>query len=93
MNTITTKQLRENMSQVIHDLKQGKSVQLSYRHGIIGILQPIQVAAQTVRRGSPEAILHGLHELKNLSVPNAIRADDRSIKEQLAEIRAVKHNS
>jgi antitoxin (DNA-binding transcriptional repressor) of toxin-antitoxin stability system len=91
MSTITTKQLRENMSQVIHDLRQGKSVQLSYRHSIIGVLQPIQVARQTVRRGSPEAIRQGLATLKDLSIPTTISNDTRIIKEQLTEIRDGKY--
>ncbi|MDQ2752747.1 MAG: hypothetical protein M3R72_06965 [Bacteroidota bacterium] len=88
MSIITTKQLRENMPQVIRDLRQGKSVQLSYRHSIIGVLQPIQVANQTLRRGSSAAIRQGLDSLKELSVPTATISDTRSIKEQLAELRS-----
>ena len=44
MSIISTKQLRENMPQVIYDLRQGESIQLSYRHSVIGVLQPIQLA-------------------------------------------------
>lgn len=77
------------MLQVIRDLREGKSVQLSYRHSIIGVLQPIQVARQTLRRGSSAAIRQGLDGLKDLRVPAA--ADTRSIKEQLAELRADRH--
>lgn len=87
MGTITTKQLRENMSQVINDLRQGKSIQLSYRHSIIGVLQPIQVASQTSRRGSPEAIRQGLHSLRSMRISDNARKDTRSIKEQIAELR------
>jgi antitoxin (DNA-binding transcriptional repressor) of toxin-antitoxin stability system len=91
MSTITTKQLRENMSQVIHDLRQGRSIQLSYRHSVIGVLQPIQVAKQTLRRGSPESIRQGLDSLRNLSVPSIVSKDTRSIKEQIAELRTGKY--
>lgn len=91
MNTITTKQLRENMSQVIRDLRQGKSVQLSYRHSTIGVLQPIQQVNQTLRRGSPEAIRQGLQGLRDVFVPESISTDTRSIKEQIAELRDGKY--
>ena len=46
MSTITTKQLRDGMAQVVRDLQNGKSVQLSYRHKIIGVLQPVDEPAQ-----------------------------------------------
>jgi antitoxin (DNA-binding transcriptional repressor) of toxin-antitoxin stability system len=87
MSTITTKQLRENMSEVIRDLRLGKSVQLSYRHSIVGILQPIKVASSTPLRGSSEAIHRGLNGLRDLSVPTAADKNPRSIKEQIAELR------
>jgi antitoxin (DNA-binding transcriptional repressor) of toxin-antitoxin stability system len=91
MSTITTKQLRENMSQVIHELRQGKSVQLSYRHSIIGVLQPIQVAGQTLRRGSPEAIRQGLAGLMDMPLPAGVSQDTRSVKKQVAELRDRKY--
>lgn len=91
MSTITTKQLRENMSQVIRDLRQGKSVQLSYRHSIIGVLQPIQVAHKTPRRGSPEAIRQALHHLQGSTAPDYMSNDPRGIKEQIAEMRDQKY--
>jgi antitoxin (DNA-binding transcriptional repressor) of toxin-antitoxin stability system len=93
MSTITTKQLRENMSQVIRDLRQGKSVQLSYRHSIIGVLQPIQVANQTLKRGSPQAIRKGLYDLKAVVLPDSVSKDTRSIKEQIAELRDGKYRN
>jgi antitoxin (DNA-binding transcriptional repressor) of toxin-antitoxin stability system len=91
MSTITTKQLRENMSQVIRDLKQGKSVALSYRHSVIGVLQPIQAVSKTPRRGSPEAIRQALHNLQSIAISDAISKDSRSMKEQIAEIRDRKY--
>ena len=91
MSTITTKQLRENMSQVVRDLRQGKSVQLSYRHSIIGTLQPAQVADKIMRRGSPEAIRLALNNLQSITVPQRIGDDSRSIKEQIAEYRDKKY--
>jgi len=88
MSTITTKQLRENMSQVIHDLRLGNSIQLSYRHKVIGVLHP----SQALRRGSPEAIRQGLQSLKNIVVPDSIRHDPHSVKEQISELRSRKYS-
>jgi antitoxin (DNA-binding transcriptional repressor) of toxin-antitoxin stability system len=93
MSTITTKQLRDNMSQVISDLRQGRSVQLSYRHSIIGVLQPVQVASQTLRRGSPEAVREGLQGLRSMFLPDNTNKDPRSIKGQTADIRDRKYAS
>ncbi|MGH7234089.1 MAG: hypothetical protein ACREF7_01415 [Candidatus Saccharimonadales bacterium] len=91
MSTITTKQLRDNMSQVISDLKQGRSVQLSYRHSVIGVLQPVQVASQTLKRGSPEAIREGLYGLRGMFIPDNASKDTLSIKEQITELRDRKY--
>ncbi len=75
------------MPQVIQDLKQGKPIQLSYRHRVIGILQPVDTEPGALRRGSPEAIRRSLQGLQSLSVPLAVSRDKRSIKEQIAELR------
>ncbi len=91
MSTISTKQLRENMSKVIRDLRQGKSVQLTYRRSVIGVLQPIKVANKTLRRGSPEAIRRALDNLQSTTVPERISNETRSMKKQIAEIRVKKY--
>jgi antitoxin (DNA-binding transcriptional repressor) of toxin-antitoxin stability system len=92
MSTITTKQLRENMSQVIHDLKLGNSIQLSYRHKVIGVLQPVDHPNQASRRGSPQAIRQGLKNLRDIKVPHSVQHDPRSVKEQISELRSRKYN-
>jgi hypothetical protein len=92
MSTITTKQLRENMPQVISDLRLGNSIRLSYRHKIIGVLQPVDAPSQALRRGSPEAIKQGLQSLRDILVPEAVRYDSHSIKEQLQELRSRKYS-
>ncbi|MCL4357909.1 hypothetical protein M1512_03380 [Patescibacteria group bacterium] len=92
MNTITTKQLRDNMSQVIHDLGLGSSIKLSYRHKVIGILQPVDAPNQALQRGSPEAIRQGLRKLQNVVVPDSVQQDSRSIKEQISELRSKKYS-
>lgn len=92
MRTITTKQLRDNMSQVINDLKIGNSVSLSYRHKVIGYLQPVDTPGQALRRGSPEAIRQGLQNLQSMVVPNSVRHDPRSVKEQISELRSGKYD-
>lgn len=92
MSTLTTKQLRDNMSQVVLDLQQGNSIQLSYRHKVIGVLYPINHPTQTARRGSSEAIRQGLLGFKNIVISNSIQHDPRSIKEQILELRSRKHD-
>jgi antitoxin (DNA-binding transcriptional repressor) of toxin-antitoxin stability system len=92
MSTITTKQLRDNMSQVIHDLSLGNSIQLSYRHKVIGVLQPINAPSQALQRGSPEAIRQGLRSLQDIVVPDSVQHDPRSIKEQISELRSRKYS-
>ncbi len=79
------------MSQVIHDLRLGNSIKLSYRHKVIGILQPIDAPNQALRRGSSEAIRQGLRSLQSVVVPDSIRQDSRSIKEQISELRSRKY--
>ncbi len=91
MSVITTKQLRDNMSQVINDLRQGRSVQLSYRHTVIGVLQPVQATSKTLRRGSPEAIRVGLHGLRDIFIPDDTSKDTMGIKEQITELRDKKY--
>lgn len=92
MNTITTKQLRDNMSQVIHDLGLGSSIKLSYRHKVIGILRPVDAPNRALQRGSPEAIRQGLRKLQNVVVPDSVQQDSRSIKEQISELRSKKYS-
>jgi antitoxin (DNA-binding transcriptional repressor) of toxin-antitoxin stability system len=88
MRTITTKQLRDNMSQVIDDLKIGNTISLSYRHKVIGLLQPVDKPGQALRRGSPKAIRQGLKNLKSMMVPISVQNDSRSLKKQISEIRS-----
>jgi len=80
------------MSQVIHDLRLGNSIQLSYRHKVIGVLHPVDNPSQALRRGSPEAIRQGLQSLKNIVVPDSIRHDPHSVKEQISELRSRKYS-
>jgi hypothetical protein len=87
MSTITTKQLRENMPQVIRDLKLGKPVRLSYRHRIIGTLQPVQPANKSLRRGSPEAILSTLESIELGSTASEVRESNKTFKEEIHELR------
>jgi antitoxin (DNA-binding transcriptional repressor) of toxin-antitoxin stability system len=87
MSTITTKQLREDMAQVVHDLKNGKSVQLSYRHEVIGILQPVQSANKPLRRGSSEAILNTLKSIDLGPAVFKVRNSNKTLKEEIRELR------
>ena len=87
MSIITTKQLRENMSEIMSDLKNGKSVQLSYRRKIIGVLRPVQPAAVPLRRGSAAAVRNFLSTNDFGRIPRNLRASDLSFKQQMKELR------
>jgi antitoxin (DNA-binding transcriptional repressor) of toxin-antitoxin stability system len=87
MSTITTKQLRENMPQVIRDLESGKPVQLTYRHRVIGVLQPVRSDNKPLRRGSPEAILDTLKSIDLGSAASKIRNSHKTFKEEIRELR------
>jgi antitoxin (DNA-binding transcriptional repressor) of toxin-antitoxin stability system len=87
MSTITTKQLRENMAQVISDLETGKSVQLSYRHRIIGVLRPVRFAKKPLRRGSSEAILSTLKSINLGPTASKLQNSSKSIKEEIGALR------
>jgi antitoxin (DNA-binding transcriptional repressor) of toxin-antitoxin stability system len=87
MTTLTTKQLRENMPQVISDLQHGKPIQLTYRHKIIGILQPVGAVSHPFRRGSPEAILSALQSVDFGDAATPLRQSTKSFKEEIRELR------
>ena len=89
---MTTKQLRENLSAVVKQLNRGEAVQLSYRHKVIGVLQPVTTPQPTLRRGSAEAIRTSLNNLQNELASVQRPVDPRPIKEQLADIRSRKYN-
>jgi hypothetical protein len=86
MNTITTKQLRHSMAQVIEDLQNGKSVQLSYRRKIIGSLQPA-LSATPGRRGSAHAVAHFLKQADFGSIPTHLQHSGISFKQQINGLR------
>lgn len=87
MSTITTKQLRENMSQVVRDLQNGKPVQISYRRKIIGTLQPVQSTSKSLRRGSAKAIQNFLASVDFGSIPSELQNTAVSAKQQIAILR------
>lgn len=92
MQTLTTKQLRENLPTVIEQLRQGHSVQLTYRRKIIGVLQPTERSPEVVRRGSSAAIKRGLTALHR-TAPLPKLVDERPIKEQIDEYRNRKYGA
>jgi antitoxin (DNA-binding transcriptional repressor) of toxin-antitoxin stability system len=87
MTTITTKQLRDDMAQIVRDLQNGKSVQLSYRHKIIGVLQPVSESAKALRRGSSGAIRQFLDTDPFASIPEELHASSRSFEQEISELR------
>lgn len=74
------------MPEVINALREGKSIRLTYRRKLIGTIGPEPSKSKTLRRGSPEAILHAARTL-DFGVPESVKNDSRPIKEQIAEMR------
>lgn len=87
MSTITTKQLRDNMAEVIRNLEKGQSVQLSYRHKVIGTLQPAKTAAAPERRGAPQTVQAYLERADFGPIPQKLQASPQGFKQQLDELR------
>ena len=85
---INTKQLRENMHQVVRDLAAGKSIQLTYRHRVIGVLQPANAHPVPLHRGSAGAIQNYLHTASFGPIPAALKDSELSAKQQIAKLRA-----
>lgn len=85
--TITTKQLREQMHQVVRDLAAGKSIRLTYRHKIIGVLQPANPQPIPLRRGSAGAIQNFLHTSSFGPIPSELKNSKLSTKQQMANLR------
>ncbi len=73
------------MAKVVRDLQNGKSVQLSYRHKIIGTLQPAGSASP--RRGSPQTVHHFLSQDSFGPIPKKLQGATTSFKQEIAELR------
>ncbi len=76
------------MPQVVRDLQNGKPIQLSYRHKVIGVLQPAQAVAMPLKRGSFTAIQSFLAAADFGPIPIGLQTSKLSIKQQLAKLRA-----
>jgi antitoxin (DNA-binding transcriptional repressor) of toxin-antitoxin stability system len=87
MKTITTRQLREEMPAVVKALRMGTPVRLTYRHAVIGTIQPTTAPAGPARRGSPEAIQDFLTNSDLGYIPPRLRKPGKSFKEEIAELR------
>jgi antitoxin (DNA-binding transcriptional repressor) of toxin-antitoxin stability system len=89
MNTITTKHLRENMAQVVRDLKSGSSLELSYRHKVIAVVKPVKPSAAPLRRGSAHAIQDFLAHADFGQIPEKL-TQEASFKDEIAALRTRK---
>ena len=87
MSTLSTKQLRNNMAQVIKDLQRGRSIKLSYRRRVVGVISPIGQSAKATRRGSPAAISQFLASKPFGHIPRKLSQSQKSIKQEIAELR------
>lgn len=93
MSIITTKQLRENMPQVVRNLQMGQPVQLSYRHRVIGTIQPVQLVTMPLRRGSAKAVQAFLESASFGHIPHQLRESTTTFKDQVSELRSHKLNN
>lgn len=84
--TITTKELRENMSRIVSDLRKGKSVNLSYRHKVIGVLHPVDEASG-YRRGSAAGVRAFLETADFGKIPLSVKNSKKTFKQEIAELR------
>ncbi len=75
------------MAQIVRDLQSGTTVQLSYRHKIIGVLQPVAAEPAPERRGSARPIQRFLKSANFGTVPPVLRQSDLSFKQELADLR------
>jgi hypothetical protein len=75
------------MAAVVKDLQNGKPVRISYRHKIIGTLQPAKAAKPTLKRGSPEAILAAFASVNLGKIPKKLQDPNYTFKQQLADLR------
>lgn len=87
MTTYTTKQVRENMPQLIRELQSGKAVQITYRRKPVAIMQPLQNGQIPLRRGSPQAISQFLATADFGPIPDEVRNSRLTIKQEIAELR------
>jgi len=89
MNTITTKQLRENMAQVVRDLKKGNSLELSYRHRVIAVVRPVDPSRSPLRRGSARAVQDFLAHADFGAIPEGLKPQ-KNFKDEIAVLRQQK---
>ena len=81
------------MAEVIRDLQNGKSVQLSYRHKIIGTLEPVQPAPTPTRRGSAQTVQNFLNQANFGPIPQKLQNSSKDFKQEIAELRQHEQSS
>lgn len=84
--TLTTKQLREDMPRVITTLEQGTPIQLTYRHKIVGTIEPAQHYEPVPRRGDAKAFADFMKNT-DFGVPDYLKNDPRHVTEIIAEAK------
>ena len=84
---MTTKQLRDNMAQAVVSLQKGESITLSYRHKVIGTLEPTAKDATTPQRGSAAAIAEFLQQADFGVAASEIHDSTQTFKQELAALR------
>lgn len=77
------------MAQVMRDLQQGKPVQLSYRHKIIGVIHPAHNQPLAIRKGSSQAIQNYLKVADFGTIPTELKNSKLTVKQQIADLRKI----
>lgn len=88
MSIITTKQLRNNMAGVVMQLQKGKSVKLSYRHKVIGVLKPVDDPVKPLRRGSAVALQSFIKTTDFGNIPKGLKVTSQNFKQKISELRS-----
>lgn len=86
MVRLTTKELRENMPRAIATLQQGTPIELTYRHKVVGVIEPAQNYKPAPRRGDPKAFVEFMKNT-DFGVPEHLKNDPRHITEIIAEAK------
>lgn len=84
--TLTTKQLREDMPRAISELQQGNPITLTYRHKVVGTIEPAQVDKPAPRRGDLQAFLEFMKNT-DFGWPEHIKNDPRDTVELVKEMK------
>lgn len=74
------------MPRVITTLEQGTPIQLTYRHKVVGVIEPTQHYQPAPRRGDAKAFAEFMKNT-DFGVPDYLKNDSRHVTEIIAEAK------